>query len=50
MMVAAERLAKVGQSTSKVAPDVGYKSESAFGAAFKRVIGHSPRQFARAAA
>jgi AraC-like DNA-binding protein len=50
MMVAAERLAKVGQSISKVAPDVGYKSESAFGAAFKRVIGHSPRQFARAAA
>ena len=50
MMVAAERLAKGGQSISRVAPEVGYESESAFGAAFKRVIGRSPRQFARAAA
>ena len=30
-----------------VAPTVGYQSESASGAAFKRVIGHSPRQFAK---
>jgi AraC-like DNA-binding protein len=50
MMVAAERLASGGQSISAVAPAVGYESDSAFGAAFKRVIGRSPRQFAKAAA
>ena len=49
MMVAAERFAKGGLSISIVAHAVGYQSDSAFGAAFKRVLGHSPRQFARAA-
>ncbi|KTT69579.1 hypothetical protein NS319_09915 [Sphingomonas sanguinis] len=29
---------------------VGYHSESAFGAAFKRVLGQSPRQFVQAIA
>ncbi len=50
MIVAADRLAHGGASIAAVAPAVGYESESAFGAAFKRVIGHSPRQFARATA
>jgi AraC-like DNA-binding protein len=50
MMVASDRLANQGMSIAVVAPTVGYESESAFGAAFKRVIGHSPRQFARATA
>lgn len=50
MMVAADRLANAGMSIAVVAPTVGYESESAFGAAFKRVIGYSPRQFAKAAA
>ena len=50
MMVAADRLANAGTPISIVAPTVGYESESAFGAAFKRVIGYSPRQFARAMA
>jgi AraC-like DNA-binding protein len=50
MMVAADRLANGGMPIALVAPTVGYESESAFGAAFKRVIGHSPRQFARATA
>jgi AraC-like DNA-binding protein len=50
MMLAADRLVHRGLPISIVAPAVGYESESAFGAAFKRVIGHSPRRFARAAA
>jgi len=50
MMVAADRLANAGMSIAIVAPTVGYESESAFGAAFKRVIGYSPRQFAKSAA
>lgn len=48
MMVAADRLANRGMPIAIVAPTVGYESESAFGAAFKRVIGSSPRQFAKA--
>ncbi len=50
MMVAADRLANSGMPIAVVAPIVGYESESAFGAAFKRVMGYSPRQFARATA
>ena len=50
MMVASDRLANGGVSIAAVAPTVGYESESAFGAAFKRVMGHSPRQFAKATA
>jgi len=48
MMLAADRLANGGMPISAVAPTVGYLSESAFGAAFKRVVGASPRQFSRA--
>jgi AraC-like DNA-binding protein len=50
MMLASDRLANAGMSIAVVAPTVGYESESAFGAAFKRIIGHSPRQFAKATA
>ncbi len=50
MMVASDRLANGGMSIAAVAPIVGYESESAFGAAFKRIMGHSPGQFARATA
>jgi AraC-like DNA-binding protein len=50
IMVAADRLASQGMPIAAVAPTVGYDSESAFGAAFKRVVGSSPRQFARALA
>jgi AraC-like DNA-binding protein len=50
MMVASDRLTNGGAPIAVVAPTVGYESESAFGAAFKRTIGYSPRQFARAAA
>jgi AraC-like DNA-binding protein len=48
MMVASDRLANGCMPIAVVAPTVGYESESAFGAAFKRVIGTSPRQFAKA--
>jgi AraC-like DNA-binding protein len=50
MMVASDRLANGGMPIAVVAPNVGYESESAFGAAFKRVMGYSPRQFAKVAA
>ena len=50
MLLAADRMSNGGMPISVVAPIVGYESESAFGAAFKRVIGYSPRQFARAPA
>ena len=50
MLVASDRLANGDMPIALVAPTVGYESESAFGAAFKRVIGYSPRQFAKAAA
>ncbi|WP_076070952.1 AraC family transcriptional regulator [Sphingomonas montana] len=50
MMVAADRLASGRVSIATVAPTVGYESESAFGAAFKRSFGHSPREFAKAVA
>jgi AraC-like DNA-binding protein len=47
MMLAADRLARQDLPISAIAPTVGYESDSAFGAAFKRVIGRSPRQFVR---
>jgi AraC-like DNA-binding protein len=50
MIVASDRLANGALPIALVAPLVGYESESAFGAAFKRVMGYSPRQFAKAAA
>ncbi|WP_068088819.1 AraC family transcriptional regulator [Novosphingobium rosa] len=50
MVLAADRLANHGMTIAAVAPMVGYDSESAFGAAFRRVVGSSPRQFAKSAA
>ncbi|MGB3554890.1 MAG: AraC family transcriptional regulator, partial [Jannaschia sp.] len=48
MLIAADRLSRTQASVAKVAADVGYTSESAFGVAFKRVMGRAPRRFARA--
>lgn len=45
MLVAADRLAKGLDTISVVAPALGYESESAFGAAFKRVMGCAPRTY-----
>jgi AraC-like DNA-binding protein len=36
-----------GDSVSQIALSLGYESESAFSKAFKRVMGYSPRQYAR---
>jgi AraC-like DNA-binding protein len=45
MFLAADRLADPALSLTDVALLVGYESESAFGATFKRVMGCSPRQY-----
>ncbi len=48
MTIAAKRLKHSKESISSIAPAVGYKSESAFSAAFKRERGSSPRDYIRA--
>ncbi len=47
MLLAGDRLAHSADSVAAVAALCGYASESAFGTAFKRVMGCSPRQYAR---
>jgi AraC-like DNA-binding protein len=47
MLLAADRLKTVGDSLSEIALSLGYESESAFGKAFKRVMGGSPKQYSR---
>ncbi len=45
MMLAGDKLLNSSDSVSVVAYSLGYESDSAFGAAFKRVMGCSPRQY-----
>lgn len=47
MLLAADRLATSGEAVSAIAFSLGYESESAFGNAFKRVMGASPRRYGR---
>jgi AraC-like DNA-binding protein len=47
MMLAGDRLAHTGDPISVVALALGYESESAFSAAFKRVMGCAPRRYGR---
>lgn len=47
MLLAADRLSTTPAPVSAVANALGYESDSAFGSAFKRVMGHSPREWAR---
>lgn len=47
MLIAADRLKNSQMPVATIASDVGYTSESAFGVAFKRTMGHAPRQFAK---
>ena len=47
MRLAGERLLHSDQSVGEIAPALGYESESAFSAAFKRVMGSSPRAYMR---
>jgi AraC-like DNA-binding protein len=47
MLLAGDRLKNSDDSISAIALSLGYKSESAFGKAFKRIMGCSPRQYSR---
>jgi AraC-like DNA-binding protein len=47
MLLAAERLKHSGDGLCAIAQSLGYESESAFGKAFRRVMGCSPRRYAR---
>jgi AraC-like DNA-binding protein len=47
MVLAGDRLVNSDRSIAYIAASLGYESESAFGAAFKRTIGCSPRQYGR---
>jgi AraC-like DNA-binding protein len=47
MMLAGDRLKNSGDSLSAIASSLGYESESAFGKAFRRIMGCSPRQYTR---
>jgi AraC-like DNA-binding protein len=48
MTLAAKRIQDAGETISRIATALGYKSESAFSAAFKRHWGRSPREHTRA--
>ncbi|HTZ60053.1 MAG TPA: AraC family transcriptional regulator [Acidobacteriaceae bacterium] len=47
MLLAGDRLKNSGDGISAIALSLGYESESAFGKAFKRIMGCSPRQYKR---
>ncbi|SNS46967.1 transcriptional regulator, AraC family [Granulicella rosea] len=47
MLLAADRLKSSSDGLCVIAQSLGYESESAFGKAFRRVMGCSPRQYAR---
>jgi AraC-like DNA-binding protein len=45
MLLAADRLSNSSDGLSAISQSLGYESESAFGKAFRRVMGRSPRQY-----
>jgi AraC-like DNA-binding protein len=47
MLLAGDRLTNSADSISAIAMSLGYESESAFGKAFRRVMGFSPRKYGR---
>ena len=47
MLLAADRLKNSSDGLAAIAQSLGYESQSAFGKAFRRVIGCSPRQYTR---
>lgn len=50
MVLAADRMARSQMTITDVALSVGYESESAFGASFKRIMGYSPGRHRQQAA
>lgn len=48
MMLAGERLVEGRESLARIGQSLGYESEHAFNAAFKRVMGSAPGRYARA--
>lgn len=50
MLLAADRMTNSTEGLSTIAQSLGYESESAFGKAFRRVMGCSPRRYNRSAA
>ena len=48
MMLAGEKLVLGRDTLARIASSLGYESEHAFNTAFKRVMGRSPRRYARA--
>ena len=50
MLLAGDRLKNSSDGLSAIAQSLGYESESAFGKAFRRVMGCSPRQYTRSTA
>ena len=50
MLLAADRLKTSSDGLAAIAQSLGYESESAFGKAFRRVMGCSPRQYTRSTA
>lgn len=49
MLLASDRMENTSDSLAAIASSLGYESESAFGKAFKRMMGHSPRRYGIAA-
>jgi AraC family transcriptional activator of mtrCDE len=49
MMVAADLLTRSEYSVTRVAKEVGYRSESAFGQAFRAALGTTPAHYRREA-
>ena len=47
MMLAGDRLTRTDDALARTARSLGYESENAFNTAFKRVMGVSPRRYAR---
>jgi AraC-like DNA-binding protein len=50
MLLPPDRLKNSSDGLSAITQSLGYESESAFGKAFRRVIGCSPRQYTRSTA
>ncbi len=49
MLLAADRLSSADEPVAAIAASLGYESESSFGKAFRRTLGHPPRRFVRGA-